>query len=371
MAQKNTDAVLKVSNESKIGEQQARAMVSAALSNTAKEKLEAQYQLSQKSVEGQAAVYFAHGEYRMGIDVLIAKLNETKGKADIKTWYMILDGYEVLGNKDSYEKLSEYFAKRFHMSAPQFYQIEEKKDNQLFGRNVLIIDGSLNLLKTEKEKDFIEASKEAGVGKIDLSRAKVSETDGKEGAVILNRVLTNFRKYKIDCQIMGEMAILQALQTLLGKIKDPTVDPTLQNLWELFLELLIWKQDEEKFESFALEFAFLYGISPPSYEKIISKRNAEKEKQGKKRIDFYDIISDTIEVEKEMKNLFYKENKIFINCKNLKRITTDACEKLKTFFTQNAISKEKIVFDQPNEILITIFEMTKLIENITVVQKKR
>lgn len=362
---KEEDSVLKVSRHSKVGEEQAKSMINDVLTDKKKQDIEQKYNLSQKSIEGQAAIYFANGEYRHGMDALVNKLNSTKGKAEINTWYMILDGYETIGNRDSFEKLSEYFAKKFNLSAPQFHYTEEKREGQLFGRNVLIVDGPISDLQIEKAKDFLNASKESAVAKIDISRLTV-KPDDKNGINILNKVLSSLRKYRVDCQLMGDLNLVETLKTLTEKYSEPKH----KDLWELYLELLVWRQNEQAFEEIAMVYAEKFEVSPPGFEKLFKKK-VEKKDDKRKDILVQQVVSDIYELEKDIKLMFYSQQKVILNCKNLKRITIDASEKLRDMIDMMSINRDKIIMLEPNQIMTTIFEMTNLLDKVTIIPKRR
>ena len=218
----------------------------------------------------EAALLHADGEARQAVSLLINRINETKGGCSIWIWLLVLDLYRVSNSQAPYEKLALHFAQQTGTQAPSWEgQDGSSPPGGKTGgswRNALIMEGSPLAVDEEKTRDWIQASRDSGSSRLDLSRMRLDGADDaarKEGIRLLD-AMQRLRRTGSPTLLMGETDLASRLDRRIeggGQIRDiETV------WWELRLELHQWRGEEEQFDELASQYATRFQFCPVDYD---------------------------------------------------------------------------------------------------------
>lgn len=320
----------------------------------------------------ESAVIFASGDFKSAITLLIKHLNETKGQAEQRVWYLLLDAYQSTDQKAPFEKLSLYFANRFSSSPPSWVENNVSATNaeEAFGRNILMVSGSIKNLKKEKAQDFIAASREAKNFKIDITRMTLEEGDGiLTGIDNLLNMMESVRYKKILGLFISSPIFLDTLKVRVASLKE-CINTSDQSYWLLLLELMLWLGMEESFEDYAFEYATVYEMSPPSYDpsyfeamnKLVHEEVEEIAVVEDSKKDHEIVPPDVIDHQNvdgflsEVMDSYSKNGKVFLNFKYVRRIDFYAAGAFTNFLNEKMINKELFVIDEALELIIILLE---------------
>lgn len=377
-------SVLRNSRDSLAGEEAAQKATAHAIAATIdKNKKEIVGLDKSKTVLEQAAIFFANGDDKKTIKTLIDHLNATKGQAEERAWYMLLDAYQITGQQEFFEKLAGFFSNRFDTSPPAWIPnafAQDNSSNNTMGRNAISIDGSPSMIHYDKIKDFLAISKEAGNSRIDLSRMRISEEDDDilEGIEKIYTVLNKTRALKIPVQLMGDAHLIEKLYTLIVELeKEPEAEH--QIIWSLLLEILQWRGEEEKFEDVAIRYAMAYEESPPSYSnKDVVMPDIVEHVEDKFLSDEGKIIPESVidirnveKLNKQIEEILKSHNEVVIDFTNVIRMDYYASGSLAGFLGKAGVDKQKIVIEGATELVILLSEITGAAEFLTFIPRKK
>lgn len=261
--------VLRVAEDALLAEERARsamAAVAAAASPPPPPKIDLP---EDAGVREQAAAYFAAGEHKRAIDLLVGHLNKTAGKAPKSIWFMLMDAYQALGQQAAFEKSAWLFADFFKTSPPSWETLPSPSASPspgpAMGRNVLVVDGLPSRAHPEKLKDYVAAARQAKNAKLDLSRTRLDEDHAQrsDDLKVLLQLMRRLRRHQVPTLLMGENQLVEVLRTV---IQQDLPVPQADLYWELLLEFMQWRGQEDAYEDLAIEFAKKFGRSAPGYE---------------------------------------------------------------------------------------------------------
>ena len=379
--QKPNHSILRSSKASQEGEKDAQKAIEAAVAAAQESKREVAGLDKSKSILEESAIFFANGDYKKAITKLINHLNETKGMADKRAWYMLLDAYQVTRQQKPFEQLSVYFSNRFESSPPSWneHAFEVTHGNAL-GRNAISIEGIPALVHYDKIKDFLLMSKEAGNSRIDLSRTQISEEDETiiEGIEKIYFVLNEIRKLKIPVQLMGDAHLIEKLSNIIAQSElDPEKEH--QIFWKVLLEIYQWRALEEEFEDLAIRFAMAYEESPPSYSAndVVTQDIVEHVEDQFRTPDgkiLPEVIIDQRNIDKLIKQIeivLKEEGKVTLDFTNVHRMDFNSSTSLAAFLGNLGIDKQRIVLNGATELIILLSEITGVSAFVTFISRKK
>lgn len=223
-----------------------------------------------QELKHEAAVLHADGEPRQAVSLLINRINETKGGCGIWIWLLVLDLYRVSNSQAPYEKLALHFAQQTGTQAPSWEaQDGSRPQARKTGgswRNALIMEGSPLAVDEEKIRDWIQASREAGSSRLDLSRMRLDGVDDearKEGRRLLD-LMQRLRRTATPTLLMGETDLASRLDR---RIEGGGQNREIETVWwELRLELHQWRGEEEAFDELAGKYATRFLFCPVDYD---------------------------------------------------------------------------------------------------------
>ena len=359
-------SVLRQAEDAQAAEQRAKATM-AAVSEAVSKNSHPTPKLPESAGEaGEAAALFASDETKQAIDLLVTHLNKTSGRAPAEIWFMLMDAYQALNQQAAFEKSAALFAQCFKTSPPSWEPaLASSKPQNVMGRNVLIVEGLPSMVHAEKLKDFVAASRETKQAKLDLSRARLDE-DGDRRSTDLQMLLAlmrRLRRYQVQTLLMGENQLVEVLRTVIQK-DLVAVHPDLY--WELLLEFLQWRGQEDAFDDLALAYARRFGKSAPGYdpEGVVAHAPDDVSAPTHVPADATLVPSEVIE-DREMDRLcadiqsvFRKETSVRLNFHGVRRVTFDAGLALASCLSALDLNPAQVVVASPSQLVIGLFDIT-------------
>lgn len=325
--------------------------------------MEAQYNTDQ-NIRYEAALLYANGDARGAVKLLLKRINSTNGWCDTKIWLLLLEIYQILGQQDPYEKLAVYFSDRFNFSPPSWDSNAVMKNEKGAGqwRNALVIEGSPNLIKDEKRRDYLRASKEMNSSRMDFSRLRISDDPEQEKQELqkLLEIMQRLRKQKIPTLFMGETELVRALydktENDLGTNKDSILH------WDMLFEILQWRGEDKKHDELILRFMDLYNYCPVTFDpnESIAVAPSEKEEVTQGSFSPPEVITHAEPLFLLMRQQWEKNIPAEIPLTDVKRITADTSREIAAFLQANSDEhgSHDIVFYGTAELVTALFETT-------------
>ena len=363
---------------------QEHAPVMAGPLEMSKEQVGADFQ----SIVDEAAIVFAGGEEKAAADMLIDYLKKTNGQANRRVWFMLLDIYQALGQKEQYEKLSLMFANRFGTSPPSWEEAlgEDSLKAQATsvaakssasGRNVMIVEGASADSLAGKAKDFIAASREMKSCKLDVSRMKMDQTS-IAGIAALQNTMALLRKHKVAATLMGENHVASWLEKKIEATKG-NADPSDSPFWMLLLEIYQWRGLMDVFEDMSLEYTMSFEVSGPGWEPsgvMTIEHVAEVEDDAGKN-DNDDICPDEIITDISIQRMQDSINQAIVEKGvaklDFRRVRRMAFSSAGTFLTMLASmgDPKKVVVVNPSELILALGDVVGFGPYVTIIPRKR
>ncbi len=213
-----------------------------------------------------AALMHASGQAEAARDVLEQAIETESETAKVAlVWLALLDIYQQIGDKESFDRWGMEYAIRFEQSPPVWVarnlpqkpaSPSLKEENRT---RVIVLNGEISLANIELLGPIIQSRKESAgdLYRLDMSQTKLVD-DG--GASNLAKELADARRdFK---QIVLEPWPKEIVAALTKKVHEKK-DKEGQGYWQLLLELLQWRGDEKTFDHYALEYAICFEVSPP------------------------------------------------------------------------------------------------------------
>lgn len=342
-----------------------------------------------QSVVDEAAIVFAAANEKEAADLLIGFLRLTKGQANHRVWFMLLDIYQALSEKEQYEKISLMFAQRFGTSPPSWEEAVGLsaagaqalvKAAVAGGRNVMIIDGPATDLIATKTKEYIAASREMKNCKLDISRMKMEQST-LEGLSALQSIMFQLRKHKVSATLMGENHVVSWLDKKVKSTKE-LKNPNDSPYWMLLLEILQWRGLMEEFEELSFEYTVTFEQSGPGWEPTgvmtietvteVEEHAAAEAASGQIIPD--DMITDVSiqRLQDEIKQSIIANGEAKIDFRQVKRMDFSSAGTFLNLLDSMGLEKsKKVVIVNPSELILALGEVVGFGLLVTIVPRKR
>jgi ABC-type transporter Mla MlaB component len=321
------------------------------------------------SIGETAAMAFANGNYDQAQSVLTQHLNETRGNTEKTIWHLLIDLYQIQRNKGQFDKLADLYAKKFSTSPPSWKELELEQKSFYSGRNVIVLEGGLDVEISDKVKDFLKVTKSLKTCKIECSRVDIEKSD-PTGLMLWLDAMRQVRRFGAKAVLMGETSIMPHLARQVEESRENFGEHT-QVYWLLLLELLQWQGKEAEFEDLAFDFASSYDVSPPGYD---ASGNMQKDGQAEKRLGAdgppqppalltegaLHTWLDGVEKWAKDKDAAMLE----FSFSNVERITFEAVGAWSSWAHQHAPLARRMRINQPNHWVLVIMNMVNLLQTI-------
>lgn len=331
-------------------------------------------------VREQAAAYFAAGEHRRAIDLLVAHLNQTAGAAPRSIWFMLMDAYQALGQQAAFEKSASLFAGFFKTSPPSWTAGRPAPSTVgNLGRHVLVLDGAPARAQPGKLKDFVAAARQFGQARLDLSRTRLDEDHAQraDDMKTLLGLMRRLRRHGVPTLLMGENQLVEVLRAVIQK-DLPLPQPELY--WELLLEFLQWRGQEDAFEDLAIAFGEKFHRSAPGYEPTGVVAVAPGDQDGPddapgaldppERLDEAAMAAwcDRVETLPEPPSI---EHPLVLDFLFVREVAFSAAGLLASRLKRWGWAPGAVVVAQPSELVVALFDITGVSGQVHIQPRRR
>lgn len=348
-----------------------------------KSKNESASTYSNTSVSETVATLFAEGDIDDALNRLRAYINENEGKVEKRYWFMLMDIYQVLNDEKSFEKVGLIFSNSFGTSPPSWVvNTDNEKKSSVTGKNIIILDQKLNEEHAPKFKEFLKESKLEKFCRINASQCKFDQSDFA-GILLFYKLLVDLRKNRVMSVLMGDNTLITFCKSYIDQTNSRGLREDFlsheQDFWLFYLELLQWKGKKEEFEELSFEYAMKFELSPPDWDKdgVMSTEkgqdNTSEDNNDSPRLDkvlTYNNIENLFDFIKEK---FIQQRTVEIDMSQIERIDFASVGSI-AHFVQEILaqdSSKELVFNDPNEMILVLFEMLGINEFVTINKKLR
>lgn len=207
----------------------------------------------------EAAVLYANGSVREAEKLLEAVLAEESAAAGEGLWMMLLDLYQLTGQRERFESRVLDYATRFERSPPPYVDLSSGLQRRKSDLAALVnLNGNLTSQAEPQFKQMFVIGQKSGALRVDLKRVRSIDEDGCR--LILDLVAGLARERARLFLLNGEGLLTQ----LEGQLQVGVAE--CQPAWLLLLELLQHGGAHDRFEQWALDYAITFEESPPSWE---------------------------------------------------------------------------------------------------------
>lgn len=341
---------------------------------------------SSTAVEEEVATIFSEGDNNTSISALSNHIKENSGKVEARVWFMLMDLYQIIEERQEFDKTALAFAQLFGTSPPSWFGAlpGEKKESLGGGKNMIIFESVFRIGYQEKFKEFLKAARKEKFCRINVSQCKFEQNSIDVLEKIL-KLFVDLRKAKVASVLMGDNNLISFCQNYIQNKTDkknlkPEFLENEQLLWLIYLELLQWKGQQEEFENLALEFAEKFEISPPGWEEsgVMDLSSLHK--------DTTDDV-ETLELDKNLNinnvnpmldwinDKFDKNLDVDVDFSNIERVDFSAAGAI-SFHIQELWSNpdnqsRTVTFKYPNELIIVLLEMVGVTEFVSIIPRVR
>lgn len=351
---------------------------------SSKRDLNAKIGTSSSSLAEEIATLYSSGEQATAIKIITDHLNEHKGNVDKRFWYMLMDSYQVVNNRQAFEKIALAFSQKFETSSPSWFSntTDNKPTTMIAGKNIIILEPTFKLAQTEKFKDFLKAAKEEKFCRINVSQCKfdVSEVAALQA---LNKLFKDLRKYEVTSILMGDNNLINFCKMYINPTETRALKPeflAMESLfWLIYLETLQWKGRQEDFENLALDYAMKFEVSPPGWENTgVMKIGTGSDKIEENSEELVEKVLSANNIQSLLdiiKNKFEQSEKCEIEFGHVEKLDFESAGTI-SFFIQTLWSNEeynnkKVILRHPNEMILTLLEMVAATEFLEIIPRKR
>lgn len=348
---------------------------------TKKEEKSSSY--SNTSISETVATLFSEGDIDDALNRLRAYINEHEGKVDKRYWFMLMDIYQVINDEKNFEKVGLIFSNSFGTSPPSWIpHLDNEKKASVTGKNIIILEQKLTDEHSVKFKEFLKEAKTEKFCRINASQCKFEQSDFA-GILLFYKLLVDLRKNRVLSVLMGDNTLITFCKSYIDQANSRNLREDFlsheQDFWLFYLELLQWKGKKEEFEELSFEYAMKFELSPPDWDKDGVMSN-DKSQDNNTEADTEEAKIDKILTYNNIDNLFNvikekseHQNIVEIDLSHVERIDFASVGSIAHFIQEfNAENNNKqLVFNNPNELILILFEMLGINEFVTINKKFR
>lgn len=378
-------------NVNDLKKESSGGLVTARISEEAQESLdkakskkeEKSSSYSNTSISETVATLFSEGDTDDALNRLRAYINEHEGKVDKRYWFMLMDIYQVINDEKNFEKVGLIFSNSFGTSPPSWIpHTNNEKKASVTGKNIIILEQKLTEEHSGKFKEFLKEAKTEKFCRINASQCKFEQSDFA-GILLFYKLLVDLRKNRVLSVLMGDNTLITFCKSYIDQSNSRNLREDFlsheQDFWLFYLELLQWKGKKEEFEELSFEYAMKFELSPPDWDKdgVMSndksqENNSEEDTEGLKidKILTYNNIDSLFNVIKEKAE---QQNIVEVDLSHVERIDFASVGSIAHFIQEfNAENNNKqLILNNPNELILILFEMLGINEFVTINKKFR
>lgn len=207
----------------------------------------------------EVAVLYANCNAREAEALLEAAVGDPAVTAGEGLWMMLLDLYQLTGQRERFESRVLDYATRFERSPPPWVNLASEAPRRKSEIAPLInLGGSLSAAAETQFSQLALIGLRSGALRIDSRRLKsVDDT----GCRMLLDLVRQFALERVRLYLLNAGQLVTLLE---GQIESGCAEG--RDRWLVILEALQHCGDEQRFEDLALEYAITFEESPPSWE---------------------------------------------------------------------------------------------------------
>ncbi len=211
------------------------------------------------AVYEEAAVLYANGNVKEAEALLEAALQDEKAASVKGLWMMLLDLYELTGQRERFESKVLDYATRFERSPPPWRDLSAGQSRPKTSSNPsLNLTGTLNEKIAPQLTQLATIARKTGSIRVDLARMRSCD---EAGCKLLLGMIKQLAAERVKVVLANCSPLIEALATEIEGDGQHS-----QSMWMLLLELLQHTGEYERFEDTALNYAITFEESPPSWE---------------------------------------------------------------------------------------------------------
>jgi hypothetical protein len=214
----------------------------------------------------EAALLYACDRMDAAIQLLKLVLRDPVGKNNIQAWLMLMDLYQLTGNRKEFDALCMLFTVKFETSPPVWRDAQDldepRRAQKREVKDYHQLRSTASGLASEIER-FRDFAKKTGSCRLDLAKL-TTMTD--EEAKVLGTTLTQFRRAKMPLWLSNYEPVQRNLKKAISEASAEAA----RGYWSLLFETLLLTRDHAQFDEIGLEFAVEYEESPPAWEDYVN-----------------------------------------------------------------------------------------------------
>ena len=215
----------------------------------------------------EAAIRFANGD-NAGAEAALLEMLDPQGirVGQSETWMALFDLYRASGEQDKFELAALQFVQRFDRSAPQWFSLPELVKLLAVPSNIQRLQGPAadwvcpSVLGLQSV-----ATLKAAIGRSPMPwRLDWSKLKTIDFAAVgpLTAVFKGWAQQPVQLRFSGETQLQKVLEDATPSGQRETV----QEWWQMRMEVQRVTHRPDEFELTALDFCVTYEVSPPSWE---------------------------------------------------------------------------------------------------------
>lgn len=383
-----SDKIMKEIGKSASGKQ-SNVLTSSTISEQSKNALNVIKQNNQsetaKYLDGtllsELAIKFADGNDGFVEHKLKTYIASNQGQVAPEYWYMLLDYYITTNNQKSFENVAITYSRSYNCSPPSWNSSQEIVETHNVMQNIIILQ-KLTAAEKVEIKNFFKKAKTQKYCRIDVSKLRF-ENSTIEGVNLFLNLMYELRKNQVVSLILQENIITDfciKYMKIPGKIQPQKLDPNYigneKVLWLLYLEILQWKNRKEEFNEIATHYMNHFEESatgwddngPMKVEASIQSisQNVQINNNFNSQINNSNIKQITNFIEKN------ENSEIMVPFQFIHRFdftsSTIFFDFLKKFKEKYPLKTIELI--EPNQFIITLFDMLEINQIATIKSKK-
>lgn len=305
----------------------------------------------------EAAILYANGDCNEALGVLDSALDATAApEARLTLWGMLLDLLRLTGEKERFESLSLVYATEFERSPPAWQDLSTQGGRGGAAKvQTVNLSGQLSNQAAAQFAQLIQIGMRTGALRIDLTRLRGVDNAGAE---LLLRAVRGLRRAKIKLSLLGAPHLASVLG---GMVKSGKREN--QTIWLLFLEVLQYTDQQERFEEQALEYAMTFEESPPSWEPppAVTDSQIEADSLAVEMSDTYvlegEVTGPNADILRKIASFAHNRNKVDVDCSRLRRMDFVSAGTLFNVISQLHAQGRLVVLKSVNSMVAALMQV--------------
>lgn len=312
----------------------------------------------------EAAILFANQQNDIAGQLLLdAICTDRLGSTTRTAWLMLMDFYQVTGQREAFEERAIEFASKFEASPPAWkaWQVlDETMAPQDDATTPLIIfSGKLDGAIIKHLERIHQLGERHTALRLEFKRVTAVDPIG---CGLLLRTLQRIRKSGLELVIVGAAELAENIRAILqvGR-RDETEAP-----WLLLLELLRLLDREQEFNDASMDFCVTFEVSPPPFSASEANLRVASEEPGLSadtdgHFDMPELVSDNVGgIITAITEQAALHQPVVIDCQRLSRVEFGAAGRLLDGMSLLHRNGVRVEFCQVNHLVAALFRIVGL-----------